>query len=264
MNLSDYDLVVLNSSGGKDSQAMTIEVMRQIQALPRELRPKVIMVHADLSRVEWRDAKETARLHAEHYGIPFLVAKRRQNDLLEHIEARGMFPDNKNRYCTSDHKRDPCAVVVRRQSDLLPAALYRRPRVLTCMGMRAQESPARAKLVPLRPDKRLTNSKRVVTIWLPIHEWKVEEVWRTIRESGLPYHWAYDLGMPRLSCCFCIFAPREALLTAGYHNRGLLAEYVRVERQIGHTFRKDLTLAGIERDLEAGWSPGGTIADWKM
>lgn len=30
-----------------------------------------------------------------------------------------------------------------------------------------------------------------------------------------------DLGMPRLSCCFCIFSPRSALLLAGKHNPGL-------------------------------------------
>jgi hypothetical protein len=46
--------------------------------------------------------------------------------------------------------------------------------------------------------------------------------------------------MPRLSCCFCIFSPRSALLLAAKHNPELLAQYVAVEKQIGHRFRKEL------------------------
>ena len=37
--------------------------------------------------------------------------------------------------------------------------------------------------------------------------WKVEDVWARIKASGVEHHKAYDLGMSRLSCCFCVFAP---------------------------------------------------------
>jgi hypothetical protein len=56
-------------------------------------------------------------------------------------------------------------------------------------------------------------------------------------QSGVNYHFAYDLGMPRLSCCFCIFASEDALMIAGKHNPELLTEYVRVETKIDHTFK---------------------------
>ena len=62
--------------------------------------------------------------------------------------------------------------------------------------------------------------------------------------------------MPRLSCCFCIFSPRSALLLAGKHNPELLAEYVAVERRIGHRFRVDLSLADIQAALCRGEQPG--------
>jgi hypothetical protein len=73
----------------------------------------------------------------------------------------------------------------------------------------------------------------------------------------------YALGMPRLSCCLCIFAPRSALLLAGRNNQELLAEYVRVEKQIGHRFRMELPLADVQRALEQGEEPG-LVADWAM
>jgi 3'-phosphoadenosine 5'-phosphosulfate sulfotransferase (PAPS reductase)/FAD synthetase len=91
----------------------------------------------------------------------------------------------------------------------------------------------------------------------------VSQVWRRIRASGVPYHAAYDLGVPRLSCCFCIYAPHSALLLAGEHNPELLAEYVRVEREINHSFRVELPLAEVQRALAEGDEPG-PIVDWTM
>jgi 3'-phosphoadenosine 5'-phosphosulfate sulfotransferase (PAPS reductase)/FAD synthetase len=99
--------------------------------------------------------------------------------------------------------------------------------------------------------------------WLPLHSWTTEQVWARIRASGVRHHPAYDLGMPRLSCCFCIFSPRSALLLAGKHNPKLQAEYVAVERQIGHRFRKELPLADIQDALQRGEEPG-FIPDWTM
>ena len=128
--------------------------------------------------------------------------------------------------------------------------------VLNCMGIRAQESSARAKKAPFERSARLSNRKRTVDNWLPIHDWTEGQVWDLIRSKGLPYHYAYDLGMPRLSCALCIFAPKEALLLAGYHNRELLAEYVAVEERIGHTFQHGKPLVQIQNALAAGHVPG--------
>lgn len=89
------------------------------------------------------------------------------------------------------------------------------------------------------------------------------QVWARIRASGVRHHYAYDLGMPRVSCCFCIFAPREALLLAGKHNPELLAEYVRVERKNGHTLRHKQSLGDISDELARG-AGIGAVPDWKM
>jgi hypothetical protein len=69
--------------------------------------------------------------------------------------------------------------------------------------------------------------------------------------------------MPRLSCCFCIYAPRSALLLAGKHNPQLLADYVAVERAINHRFRLELPLASIQQALAEGEEPG-LVQDWTM
>lgn len=265
MNLTDYDWIVINTSAGKDSQAMMEYVVGLAKAAG--VLDRVIAVHCDLGRVEWKGTRELAIEHCSHYGIHLHIVQREKGDLLVQVEERGMWPDNKNRYCTSDQKRDQVAkLVTSLVNDFIGAHtdIDRPVRVLNCMGLRAEESSARAKKVPFQVNKRLTNGKREVFDWLPIHTWTVGHVWDCIKKSGVKYHYAYDLGMPRLSCCFCIFASEGALMIAGKHNPELLTEYVRVEKSTGHDFRHNFKIESIQQRLAAGEQPPTKVASWTM
>ena len=235
-DLSSYHWIVVNSSAGKDSQAMLDYLVAECDKA-KVSRSRLVVAHADLGRVEWPGTRQLAEEQACHYGLAFYAIARPQGDLLTHIQQRGKFPSPTARYCTSDHKRAQIHKLFTRLTARTLRTDRPRVRILNCMGLRAEESPARAKKKPFDRDERTTNSKRVVDVWLPIHSWTTEQVWERIRASGVRHHPAYDLGMPRLSCCFCIFSPRSALLLAGRHNPELLAEYVKVEKEIGHTFR---------------------------
>lgn len=48
-------------------------------------------------------------------------------------------------------------------------------------------------------------------------------------------HWAYRMGMSRLSCVFCIMSSKADLRTAAALNPELYGRYVELERRIGHT-----------------------------
>ena len=261
--LADYDFVVLNTSSGKDSQTILRQVLLQAD---RERYPKdrIICAHADLGRMEWPGTVELARRQTDHYGLRFWKMARPQGDLLSHIKRRGMWPDSGNRYCTSDHKRDQIAKLFTEVATTLWRPWRPKPvRILNVMGMRAQESPARAKLKPFAVNVRHSNGKRHVDNWLAIHEWQLPDVWKDIKASGVPYHKAYDLGMPRLSCVFCIFSPPAALMIAGRHNPELLAEYVEAEKTMGHTFRADFKLEAVQQAIAAG-EDWGKACDWVM
>jgi len=264
MDLKSYDVILINTSAGKDSQAM----MEYVVGLAKTagVLDRVIAVHCDLGRVEWKGTAELAKEHCAHYGLHLHIVSRVLGDLLQQVEERGMWPDNNNRYCTSDQKRDQVAkLVTSLVNDFIEnhVSLDRPVRVLNCMGLRAEESPARAKKQPFQVNKRLTNGKRQVFDWLPIHAWTLTHVWDCIKKSGVKYHYAYDLGMPRLSCCFCIFAPEDALMVAGEHNPELLTEYVRVETTTGHDFRHGFKIASIKERLDRG-ERVKTASDWKM
>jgi 3'-phosphoadenosine 5'-phosphosulfate sulfotransferase (PAPS reductase)/FAD synthetase len=259
IDLTKWDVIIINTSAGKDSQAMMdylVEIAKDQGVLNR-----VIAVHADLGRVEWKGTRELAEEQCAHYGIKLHVVSREKGDLLTQIEERGMFPDSQNRYCTSDQKRDQIAKIFTQIVKEL--SLGRQARILNCMGLRADESPMRAKKAAKEVDKRNTNTKREVTVWLPIHTWTTAQVWLRIKASGVRHHPAYDLGMPRLSCCFCVFAPKAALMIAGKANPELLAEYVRVEKKIGHTFRHGFRIEEIQEAIARG-EQSGVATTWNM
>lgn len=244
-SLAEYDVILVNSSAGKDSQAMLTHLVGLADAQHVD-RSRLVVVHADLGRVEWEGTRELAAEQAAHYGLRFEVVSRTKGDLLEQIEQRGMFPSSTARYCTSDQKTAQVAKLLTRLAAEHREAGHTAPvRILNCLGIRAQESPARAKKQPFGPDTTATNGRRIVDRWLPIFDWSAERVWDTIRASGVRYHPAYDAGMPRLSCVFCVLAGERELVLAARLNPDLAATYAGVEQRIGHTFQNGRSMADL-------------------
>lgn len=263
-NLKDYDYIVVNSSAGKDSQTSlrAIVSLADRNNYPRE---RIIVSHQCLGRMEWPGTQDLARAQAEHYGLEFIVTKYRNRhseplSLLEYVSNRGKWPDNKNRYCTSDFKRGPGGRVL----TMLRKRLGKKVKVLYVFGFRAEESPNRAKKPVFEINERQSNGVKDIRNYLPIHDWTESEVWADIEESGVPHHEAYDLGMPRLSCMFCIFAPKPALIIAGRAHPELLDEYIELEKKINHTFRHNFSLVEVREAIEKDEEPGAMNGSWNM
>jgi 3'-phosphoadenosine 5'-phosphosulfate sulfotransferase (PAPS reductase)/FAD synthetase len=86
MQLADFDIILANTSAGKDSLAMLlhlVEVARQ-QGVPLN---RIIAVHCDLGRVEWADTRALAQRQAEALGLRFEVVQR-DEDLLDQVVTR--------------------------------------------------------------------------------------------------------------------------------------------------------------------------------
>lgn len=194
--------------------------------------------------------RDLAERQAAHYGLRFEVVRNRNwRDLLDRIEGRGRWPDRGNRFCTSEFKTGQ---VKRLATALVKEARVgkRQIRLLNCLGIRAQESSARAAKLPFKhhdagDSSGWTNTLRWVDEWLPIHAWTEDQVWARIRASGVEHHPAYDQGMPRLSCSFCVLASKGALVRAAQLRPELAQEYLAVEQRIGHRFKDDLSMADI-------------------
>lgn len=263
-NLRDYDVILINSSAGKDSQA-SLDVVGKA-AIRAGVADRVVVVHADLGRIEWAGTRELAQEQAEHYGFRFEVVSRPQGDLLDQVAKRAAqrpdapaWPSSAARYCTSDHKRGQVRKLMTQLTDEQRAAgVTDRPvRILNVMGFRAEESAARAKRVVFERDDSASNGKRQVDQWLPIHSWDTQAVWARIKASGVRYHSAYDQGMTRLSCAFCVLASKDDLVISARCNPELASEYAELEARIGYSFTAKLSMAQViaEANGESAGNP---------
>jgi 3'-phosphoadenosine 5'-phosphosulfate sulfotransferase (PAPS reductase)/FAD synthetase len=233
--IAERALFVVNHSGGKDSQAMLITLLARIP------RAQLLVVHASLGEAEWEGALELAERQASDAGVPFLVARAGKTffEMVEHRHAvrpgpnSPCFPSAANRQCTSDLKRDPIQREVRRWATARGIT-----RIVTCLGIRAAESPGRAKRPALSINRRGSRAGRTWFEWLPIHEMTTPEVFETIRAAGQTPHWAYAAGNSRLSCVFCILASARDLANGARHRPELFARYVELEERTGYTMHQ--------------------------
>ena len=230
--ISEGALFAVSHSGGKDSQAMMIRLLRVVPAA------QIVAVHASLGEVEWEGAQELAAKQASDAGVPFIVA-RAVKTFFEMVEHRykvrpgpnsPCWPSAANRQCTSDLKRGPIVREVRRF-----AAAHGYTKVVSCQGIRAQESASRSKLEPFKRSERNSIRTRDWFDYLPIFDLSADEVFRTISEAEQEPHWAYADGNERLSCVFCIFGSPRDIAHGARRRPELLGRYLEVERRTGYT-----------------------------
>lgn len=247
--LRDGAVLVLSVSGGKDSDAMSHHLLdlRQAEGWPGN----VLMVHADLgARVEWQQTPDYVHDLARRKGVPLHVVRWTHGDLIDRIwqryhsdPSRPCWPSSQMRYCTSDLKRGPISRFLRQT---FPSG-----DVVCAMGLRAEESPARARreTCTLRKDSSAPTKGRFVYDWLPIHDWKEADVWNCIRRHGDVSHVAYRHGNHRLSCALCVLASLNDLINGAVHNPDTYREYCRIEAVTGYSFRKGFWLSDVKPEL---------------
>ena len=212
----------VSHSAGKDSQAMFNYLYDKI---PHE---QLHVIHADLGEdVEWDGVVEHIQNTIGDLPLSVVKAGKTFFDMVRH---RGMFPSPKYRQCTSDLKTGPIYKEIRRVAKERGVDL-----VVNCIGIRAQESGPRSRQTPFKINKKLTTQSREAYDWMPIFKMLEDEVFNTIAANGQEPHWAYQAGMTRLSCCFCIMASKKDLATSMKHNPEKLEKIAALEKEVGHT-----------------------------
>ena len=219
-------LMAINSSGGKDSQGMTILLARTVPS------DQLVVVHAPLGEVEWPGTIEHLQ-NTIPAGVPLIFAPVASGkSLLEHVEERGKWPGIHQRWCTAGHKRGPIERELRRYLKAHPRF---EGRLISAMGLRRDESADRARRIPWKRSERNSRAGREWFDWLPIFDLTEADVFRVIRDAGQSPHWVYAQGMSRCSCSFCIFSSRPDLRRAAELRPSLYRRYAELEKRIGHT-----------------------------
>lgn len=258
-DLRYYDLIIVNSSGGKDSLAI-IDVMRKL-AIKQGVSDRVRIVHADLGEAEHEGVTDLVRRQAAAVNLPVDILEPSQGGVkkylyerfqqrAEQMAAKGQtgkgFPGFGTRYCTSEFKTSEVSKWFKAYltenfgTGSLVKKYGRRARVLNVLGMRAQESADRAKVKGMATENQ-TETRWVEDRWLPIQGWDEKRVWDTIRKSGLEYHPAYEAGFKRLSCRLCPLASKEDVALASLVYPEVTAQLIDIEDQTGALFHQEKT-----------------------
>ncbi|MCK5235672.1 MAG: phosphoadenosine phosphosulfate reductase family protein [Deltaproteobacteria bacterium] len=241
--------ILINFSGGKDSTAMLLYIC---ETLPQY---KKHIVYADtgwehLDTWEWcqqlvRQARARYRLTTAELEIHRVASSTK--DFISMVRQREMFPSPKYRQCTSDLKRGPIQTWLRNN--------IKSPHIISAMGLRSEESAARAKKAQVSINKTLTNSKREVIDWLPIQDWPEEEVRRYVYSAGFGLHPVYNY-LNRFSCRVCIFNNARELAAIEVNDPSSINLISEIEEEIGFTMNPN----GSVRELIDEYNQGENVA----
>ena len=233
----------VSHSGGKDSQCMYARIRRRV---PHD---RIVVVHADLGKIEWEGVQDHIRATIAH-KLNVVRADKTFFDMVRHRAATRpevpAFPDAGRRQCTSDLKRDPIQKFIRRDMKARGATL-----AVNCMGLRTEESRSRSRRPVWSLSKKLSNTRRTVYEWLPIHRLTTEQVFGEIRRAGQQPFRAYAMGNRRLSCVFCIFGCPGDIANGRRERPELYQEYQELERETGWTLFPGQSLAERAAEGEA-------------
>lgn len=250
-------IFALNLSGGKDS-TMSAHAANDILSALGHPKDRRFCIHADLGRAEWKTTPETVEQHAREIGLPLHTVRREAGDMVARWEqryAQGLdlyaemklarmrspFSSAGLRFCTAELKRD---VLHRHLSSAFPGET-----IVSVLGIRRQESPARAKTPVSKPDTKLSG-KRGCTglLWHPSVDITTDDVFRYHRENSLTLHEAYTrYNASRLSCAFCVIQSLpDMTISAGVpSNRDLYRHLVGMEASSGFSFQQGRWLADV-------------------
>lgn len=257
--------LALSISGGKDSQALLAACCAAYQA--NGWTGPLFAVHAGLGRMEWFNTPAFVEQLAERYGVELVIVKRQDGrDLLDIMRERAAklegtgkpwAPSSAARYCTAGEKRDQ-----------IDRHLRTFTQVVSAEGIRADESPARAKKTPCQVRARIATKERHALTWFPLFEWSTADVWDAIgttqeeldlrREAfaagytqdaldGWPAHPAYVMGNERLSCAICCLASKADRANGAKYHPELAAALTELEESTGFTYVQGSTIKDLGR-----------------
>ena len=279
----DKSAILINTSGGKDSDAMLKAVWNW--AARYHIAPdRIYVIHAHLGRNEWKFSLEHVTEYARKItGKDPIIVERPQGDVLQMWEDRynrlqeqgrtttPHWSSSAHRYCSSGAKRAQVNKAIIR---LFP----RDWTVINCIGLRAGESAGRKRATVLKYHKTSPTAptlNRHVYTWLPIHKWTLAEVWQSlgwtlerlralqaaVRDNVTPGDWtrlreicdewgyeyglSYPIGNTRLSCRICVMANKTDLENGIAWNPDHFRDIAELERRTGFSFKTDLWLSDL-------------------
>lgn len=221
--------VVVSISGGKDSTAAALHL--------RELGIEATYLHM---ATEWEHPETDA--YVRDYlptVLGEIVTVGRPGGMVELVRRKGMFPSRVRRFCTQQLKIEPAKEYL----DSLDAP------VCNVVGIRADESAARAKMPEIEPSDWFDG-----VTWRPLLRWSLQDVIDIHARHNVRPNPLYLRGDERVGCYPCIFARKAEIRRMAEHDPWAVDRLRDLEREVGDAA---LSRANDRGDDVSNWEPPG-------
>jgi 3'-phosphoadenosine 5'-phosphosulfate sulfotransferase (PAPS reductase)/FAD synthetase len=272
-DLGWYDYFLVSFSGGKDSVALALSLLKNGVA-----KERIILMHqhvdgepgGDVPFMDWPCTESFCRAFAQAMGLRLLFQWRHggfHRELLKSnaviapvsfeylaggigtaggirgkVSTRQLFPqvtaDLSKRWCSPSLKIDVAAMAINNE----PA--FRGKRLLFLSGERRQESAARSRYAEAEQHRTHTKSRHV-DHWRMVIDYTEQQVWDIMREFHVMPHPAYRLGWGRVSCLACIFGQADQWASVLLIAPDLFARIAQYERAFGKTIHKGKSVVDL-------------------
>ena len=212
---------VVSFSGGKDSTALLLYAMHKCG------KENIKVVFADTG-AEFPETFEYIRYIEKRLNVKIHIAKNRKWDFFSYSRSRCKMPDSKNRFCTQLLKLDPISVWI--------TANANRKTDIILTGERRQESKRRSVYEEVYYNKKM----RMQGI-RPLLEVSTKSIFAEIRRAGLAPHPIYSIW-DRLGCYCCVFNTVDEWKQLEKHHPLLFKKIADLEKEIGYTVKKGISL----------------------
>lgn len=210
--------LILSVSGGKDSTAMMLAVREAglpFRAVFADTGWEAPETYAYLDLLREKIGPIDVVTAAEKSGVA-----RSGSTMADRIRRRAGFPARMQRWCTRELKIEP----LRAYHDTVGDD------TVSVVGVRADESEARSKMLPVEDDCEWGG-----WIWRPMLAWTIADTIAIHHRHGIPVNPLYQRGHSRVGCYPCIFAQKEEIRLVADHSperineiRALEAEVLRI------------------------------------
>ena len=272
-DLDWYDYFLVSFSGGKDSIALALSLLKKGVA-----KERIVLMHQhvdgepgmDRPFMDWPCTEGYCRAFAKATGIRLLFQWRHggfHREMLKQnariapvsfeylgggigtaggvrgkVSTRRLFPqvtaDLSKRWCSPALKIDVASIAINNE----PA--FKGKRLLFLSGERRQESAARSRYAEMEQHRTHTKSRHV-DHWRMVIDWNEEMVWSVMREFNVMPHPAYRLGWGRVSCLACIFGLADQWASVRLIAPDLFSRIAQYERDFGKTIHKGKSVVDL-------------------